>query len=138
MFRVFKLGRYVAALNTIALVFKKKKEQLISSMAVVIVLMVISSILIYFFEHEAQPEIFQNAFSGLWWSIATLTTVGYGDIYPVTMMGKILSSFIAILGIGIVAVPTGIISAGFCDDLENDDEKDIIEYCPHCGKKIRK
>lgn len=138
MFRVFKLGRYIAALNTIALVFKKKKEQLISSMAVVIVLMVISSILIYFFEHEAQPEIFQNAFSGLWWSIATLTTVGYGDIYPVTMMGKILSSFIAILGIGIVAVPTGIISAGFSDDLENDDEKDIVEYCPYCGKKIKK
>lgn len=111
-------------------------------MLVVFVLMLISSTLIYFFEHDAQPEVFQNAFSGLWWAIATLTTVGYGDIYPITAMGKLLSSFIAILGIGIVAVPTGIISAGFMQDLsknkESNHKDDDIKYCPYCGKKIKK
>ena len=89
----------------------------------------------------AQPDVFENVLSGLWWSVATFTTVGYGDIFPVTAMGKILSSIIAILGIGLVAVPTGIISAGFMEYREgekqalcnNEDEK---LFCPYCGKKI--
>ena len=93
----------------------------------------------YYCEHEVQPDKFENAFSGLWWAVATLTTVGYGDIYPITMLGKIISALLALLGIGLVAVPTGIISAGFSEELENNDTKeDEYQYCPHCGKKIKK
>lgn len=135
MLRILKLNRYISALNSIAVVLKNKKDQLISSISVVAVLILISSILMYYAEHDAQPEIFENAFSGLWWAIATLTTVGYGDIFPITALGKIISALIALLGIGLVAVPTGIISAGFSEEIENtrDDE---INYCPGCGKKL--
>lgn len=133
MLRVFKLNRYFNGLLVVAKVIKNKKEQLLSSMFVVILLMVISSILMFYFEHDAQPEVFENAFSGLWWAIATLTTVGYGDIYPITFMGKVLSTFIALLGIALVAVPTGILSAGFGSEL---DEEKAHNYCPHCGHKL--
>ena len=139
LFRLFKMGRYTTAFITIATVFRKKAHQLISSMIVVGLLMVITSLLMYNVEHEAQPEVFRNAFSGLWWAVATLTTVGYGDIYPVTSAGRVLSGVIALLGIGLVAVPTGIISAGFMEAVEKDDEDkktDEIHYCPNCGHKL--
>jgi voltage-gated potassium channel len=92
----------------------------------------------YGIENEAQPDVFENAFSGLWWAIATLTTVGYGDIYPVTAAGKVLGALIALLGIGLVAVPTGIISAGFTEDIsqEKDAAKEDGNFCPRCGKRI--
>ncbi len=137
LFRIFKINRYTTALSTIANVFKKKKSQLLSSMFVVILLMIIASVLMYNVEHEAQPETFSNAFSALWWAVATLTTVGYGDIYPITVLGKILSAVIALLGIALVAVPTGIISAGFMEDIERTSEENEKEYCPYCGKKIK-
>ena len=137
LFRLFKMGRYTTAFTTIANVFKKKAHQLISSMIVVGLLMVITSLLMYNVEHAAQPEVFRNAFSGLWWAVATLTTVGYGDIYPVTSAGRVLSGIIALLGIGLVAVPTGIISAGFMEAVEKEDEeKEEKQYCPHCGHKL--
>ena len=90
-------------------------------------------------ENAAQPDKFNNAFSALWWSVATFTTVGYGDIYPVTVIGKILSAIIAMLGIGLVAVPTGIISAGFMEQITHPDPDSNSEniYCPHCGKKLK-
>lgn len=139
IFRIFKLQRYTNALDSVINVFKKKKEQLLSSIFVVLILMLISSIFMYYCEHDVQPDKFDNAFSGLWWAIATLTTVGYGDIYPITIFGKILSAFLAILGIGLVAVPTGIISAGFSEELEEtkNASNEDINYCPHCGKKLK-
>lgn len=139
LLRIFKVNRYTTALSTIASVFKKKKSQLLSSVFVVLMLMIIASVLMYSIENEAQPEAFENVFSSLWWAVATLTTVGYGDVYPVTVLGKILSAIIALLGIGLVAVPSGIISAGFIEII--DENKDSIEdekpYCPYCGKKIK-
>lgn len=136
LLRLFKVNRYTHALSTIGAVFRQKASQLISSMLVVALLMIIASVLMYNVEHDVQPEVFDNALSGMWWAIATLTTVGYGDIYPITAAGKVLSSIIALLGIGLVAVPTGIITAGFSEQIEDskDDEK---SYCPYCGKKIR-
>lgn len=137
MIRIFKLNRYTTSLSVISNVLIRKKEQLISSVFVVFILMLISSILMYYFEHDAQPDVFENAFSGLWWAIATLTTVGYGDIYPITFLGKIISAVIALLGIGMVAVPTGIISAGFSEELEEQKNEDKnYRYCPHCGEKL--
>lgn len=136
LLRLFKVNHYTKALASIAEVFRKKANQLISSMLVVALLMVIASVLMYNVEHDVQPEVFDNALSGLWWAVATLTTVGYGDIYPITPLGKVLSAVIALLGIGLVAVPTGIITAGFSEQIEQskDDEKN---YCPYCGKKIK-
>lgn len=137
LFRLFKVSRYTNAFTTISTVFKRKSSQLISSVFVVALLMVISSILMYNAEHDVQPDKFENAFSGLWWAVATFTTVGYGDIYPITVAGKILSSFIALLGIGLVAVPTGIISAGFVEVVtESQEEKNKKQFCPYCGNKL--
>lgn len=138
LFRVFKLNRYTQALTAIGNVFKRKKNQLLSSIFIVFLMMIVAAVVMYNIENEAQPETFSNAFDALWWAVATLTTVGYGDIYPVTALGKILSGIIAILGIGIVAVPTGIISAGFIEQIDEDKkaDEDKKKYCPYCGHKI--
>lgn len=141
LLRVFKINRYTSALRDIAAVFRKKASQLISSMMVVSLLMIIASVMMYDAEHDAQPDKFDNALSGMWWAIATLTTVGYGDIVPVTVLGKIMSAVIALLGIGLVAVPTGIITAGFSEQLQqrvSEEEKDKKEFCPYCGHKLDK
>lgn len=141
LLRMFKMNRYTKALSSIADVFKRKASQLQSSVFVVFLLMLISSILMYQVEHSAQPGVFKNAFSGIWWAVATFTTVGYGDIYPVTAAGKVLSALIALLGIALVAVPTGIITAGFMEQIDDkDDSEEEVEdfkYCPHCGKRIK-
>lgn len=120
LLRLFKINRYTDALSSIANVFREKASQLLSSMFIVFMLMIISSVLMFNVENTAQPEKFSNAFSGLWWAVATLTTVGYGDIFPITFLGKVLSGIIAMLGIGLVAVPTGIISAGFIETTEKE------------------
>ncbi|MGN0489433.1 MAG: ion transporter [Ruminococcus sp.] len=139
LLRMFKINRYTSALKSIATVFKNKSSELLSSMLVLIILMIISSVLMFNIESAAQPEAFDNAFSAFWWAIATLTTVGYGDIYPITIAGRVLSSIIALLSVALVAVPTGIISAGFMELIDNnkDNDDDKKEYCPYCGKKIK-
>jgi voltage-gated potassium channel len=86
-----------------------------SSVFIILVLMLASSLAMYSIEHTAQPTVFKNAFSGLWWAVSTLLTVGYGDIYPVTFLGKAFGIVITFLGVGMVAIPTGIISAGFVE-----------------------
>ena len=89
-----------------------KKRELLGSIYFVAILMLLASLLMYSAEHDAQPDVFCNAFSGLWWAVATLTTVGYGDIYPVTVVGRFLGALIAFSGIAAVAIPTGIITTG--------------------------
>lgn len=115
IFRLFRINAYYDSLNVITEVLSGKKTQLLSSVFIILVLMLASSLCMYSVEHDAQPEVFSNAFSGIWWSASTLLTVGYGDIYPVTTMGKLLGTIIAFLGVGMVAIPTGIISAGFVE-----------------------
>ena len=115
IFRLFKINAQYDAFNVITSVIKEKKNQLISSMCMILILMTASSLCMYSLEHEAQPDQFKNAFSGIWWSVSTLLTVGYGDIYPVTVAGKIMAIIISFLGVGMVAIPTGIISAGFVE-----------------------
>ena len=152
LLRIFKLNRYSEALVSIGDVFKRKSREMCVSIFFVFILLTVASLLIYYAEHDAQPDKFSNAFSGLWWAVATLTTVGYGDIYPITVVGRILGAVIAIMGIGMVAIPTGILSAGFVEVLEKnnpeaaddkaeedkdkDEEKEKFTYCPHCGKKL--
>lgn len=113
--RLFKINAQYDAFNVITQVLYEKKNQLFSSITMILILMVASSLTMYGFEHDAQPEVFRNAFSGIWWSVSTLLTIGYGDIYPVTLMGKVFSMIISFLGVGMVAIPTGIISAGFVE-----------------------
>lgn len=140
LLRMFKINRYTSAIKTVGNVFKSKSSELLSSFLVVFILMIISSVLMYNIESKAQPEAFDNAFSSFWWAVATLTTVGYGDIYPITIVGKILSAVIALLGVALVAVPTGIIASGFTElyqkEHEEKKEKEEKHYCPYCGKKI--
>ncbi len=115
IFRLFKINAQYDAFNVITSVIKEKKNQLISSMCMILILMTASSLCMYSLEHEAQPDQFSNAFSGIWWSVSTLLTVGYGDIYPVTAAGRVMAIIISFLGVGMVAIPTGIISAGFVE-----------------------
>jgi voltage-gated potassium channel len=141
IFRIFKLKRYIGAIDVISDVFRKKKEDLLVTFVVAFFVMLVSSTIMYYAEHDAQPQSFSNIVASFWWAVATLTTVGYGDIYPITAVGKVISSVIAFIGIGLVALPTGIISAGFIDEMhlardkKEHEEKGTI-VCPHCGKKI--
>ena len=116
--RLFRINEYFDSLNVITEVLKSKKQQLLSSVMIILILMIASSLCMYSLENEAQPEVFSNAFSGIWWSASTLLTVGYGDIYPVTSIGKLIGIFISFLGVGMVAIPTGIISAGFVEQYQ--------------------
>ena len=113
--RLFRVNAYYDSINVIRDVILAKKQQLFSSIFIILVLMMGSSLCMYSLEHKAQPDVFENAFSGLWWATSTLLTVGYGDIYPVTTAGKAFCIVIAFLGVGMVAIPTGIISAGFVE-----------------------
>ncbi len=115
IFRLFKVNAYHDSLSVITEVIKGKRQQLISSVFIILVLMLASSLCMYSLENETQPEVFENAFSGIWWAASTLLTVGYGDIYPITTLGKVFGIFITFLGVGMVAIPTGIISAGFVE-----------------------
>lgn len=132
--KLFDVNRRFNALTIVLRVIKNKLPQLISIFYVIVTLMLTSSILMYNAEHIAQPEIFKNAFSGLWWTVSTIATVGYGDIYPITITGKILGIIITILGVTTVALPTAILTAGFIEEAKQVKNK--INYCPHCGKKL--
>ena len=115
IFHLFRINTSSDSFAVIVEVIFEKKNQIFSSVFIILVLMLASSLGIYSAEHEAQPEAFDNAFSGMWWSISALLTVGYGDIYPITTAGRIMGIIIALLGVGVVAIPTGIISAGFVE-----------------------
>ena len=133
LLRIFKLGRLSKSLQTITSVLKESKSELSITLFVAFILMILSSTLMYYVENEAQPDKFENIGQSLWWSVATLTTVGYGDIYPITGLGKVLSSVIALIGIGFVALPTGIISSAFIGRMQSEKEKRKKCKCPKCG-----
>lgn len=118
IFHLFRLNAQYDSFNVITTVLYEKRNQIISSVFIVMVLMLASSMCMYSVEHSAQPEVFDNAFSGIWWSVSTLLTVGYGDICPITPLGKFMAICIAYLGVGAVAIPTGIISAGFVEQYQ--------------------
>lgn len=125
IFRLFSLNTKYDAFNVITDVIKDKKNQIFSSVFMIIILMVAASLLMYSVEHDAQPDVFKNAFSGIWWATSTLLTIGYGDIYPVTFVGKALAIVISFLGVGMVAIPTGIISAGFVEQYTKVNKQTI-------------
>ncbi len=136
IFRLFRINAYYDSLYVITEVIAGKRQQLMSSVFIILILMLASSLCMYSLENKAQPDVFQNAFSGIWWSVSTLLTVGYGDIYPITFLGKVFGIFISFLGVGIVAIPTGIISAGFVEQYNRI--KQISEYAKESNVRFIK
>lgn len=131
--RILKIGRYNNSLSLIYTVIKEKKAEMAMTGFVALLILIIASFLMYYTEGESQPDKFPNILSCFWWAIATLTTVGYGDVYPITGLGKFLSGIIAVLGIGLVALPTGLVSAGFMEKIGKKNNG--CKTCPHCGKE---
>lgn len=135
--RLFKINRYTKSLKLIGDVFREKRTELGITVFVTFILLVIASTMMYYIEGRAQPEAFPNIVASFWWAVATLTTVGYGDVYPITGWGKFISGIIALIGIGMVALPTGILSSAFMDKIEQGKQADESEVCSTCGQVIQ-
>ncbi|WP_299111829.1 ion transporter [uncultured Winogradskyella sp.] len=125
LFRLFKLVRYNKAMRHFANAMILAKEQIILFMIITLMLIYFTAVGIYYFENEAQPDHFSSIFSSLWWSIVTLTTVGYGDVYPITVGGRIFTFFMLLIGLGVVAIPTGIISSSLTKAVEPNEEEEL-------------
>lgn len=151
-FRVFKITRYNDSMKLVADVIRDKRSEIGVIMGLIFIIMIIASFIMFYAEHKDNAEQFPNVLSCLWWAIVTMTTIGYGDVYPITTAGKVVGSIMALLGIGLVAMPTGIISAGFLEKIaekkkeekdkgkeepkENISENNQKHYCPYCGHKL--
>ncbi len=127
IFHLFRINAYYDSFNVITSVLYEKKNQIASSVFIILVIMLASSLCMYSVEHPVQPEAFKNAFSGIWWSLSTIFTVGYGDIYPITPLGRFMAVIITFLGVGVVAIPTGIISAGFVEQYSKMQREEDIQ-----------
>ncbi len=139
--RLLKLVRYSMALYLFLYVLKKKKPELVISFFIGMVAILVSSSLMYFVEHSAQPEKFSSIPQTMWWAVSTLTTIGYGDVYPITPLGKFLGAMVAFLGVGLFALPAAVLASGFNeygslkDHFESSEESPEV-HCIHCGQKI--
>jgi voltage-gated potassium channel len=133
LMRILKIGRYVPALRLIITVFRRKQAELLITVAFMMILMTVSASLVYTAEQQAQPETFLDIPTTMWWAIETLTTVGYGDMAPVTLPGRIFGAITAILGVALFAIPTGILASGFIEVVESQGTRG---KCPHCGKEL--
>lgn len=133
--RLFRLTAYMKSAKMVRNVFKSRANDLLLSLVLALLLIVISSCLIYFAEHPTQPAVFTSIPATFWWAIVTITTVGYGDMIPITLMGKILTALITLSGIAILALPAGIITAGFLEEIKKV-RKPKNHVCPHCGKPL--
>jgi voltage-gated potassium channel len=131
--RILKFGQYSKSMGLILHVLRNKRKDIAMSLFIVVVLLIISSSIMYYAEHTAQPEAFKSIPRAMWWGIATLLTIGYGDIYPVTVAGKICTGIISMLGISIVAIPPGIIVSGFIEELQHRKQH---LHCPNCGHDL--
>jgi len=130
--RVLKLARYSRGMGLIGTVVRQKKEELLIALGFFLILLVMTSSLVYFAEHDAQPKVFSSIPAAMWWAVVTMTTVGYGDIYPVTVLGRFLAGITALLGIAAFALPTSILGAGFLAELDRSKR----HKCPRCGAEL--
>lgn len=121
IFRILKLTKYNKAINRFERAFKIVKEEILLFFIITLVLIFITSAGIYFFENEAQPEVFKSIFHSAWWSIITLTTVGYGDVYPITLGGKIFTFFVLMIGVGLVTIPAGLVATALSKARESEE-----------------
>ncbi len=134
IFRILKIGRYSESMKVFVRVFRAKKEELLITLFTVFVMLVISSSVMYAVENEVQPEKFSSIPATMWWALITLTTVGYGDVFPVTIAGKILGGVLALLGVGLFALPAAILASAFSQEIRRSQPPGIA--CPHCGKMV--
>jgi voltage-gated potassium channel len=140
LFRLFKIARYVNTLKLMERVVREKRTELLITFVFTLLILLLSSSLMYYVEHNSHSEGFESIPETMWWGIATLTTVGYGDVTPITPLGKIFGGIIALIGIGLFALPAGILAGGFSDEIVK--ERKIREnlkhgtHCPTCGKKL--
>lgn len=134
--RLFRLTSYMKATKLIVNVFRSVYNQLLLSLVLAITLIIISSSLVYFPEHIAQPDVFTSIPATIWWSVVTLTTVGYGDMIPITIIGKVFTGVILLAGVAMFALPAGIITAGFLEEIRKQKKSGRQLICPHCHKPI--
>jgi len=127
--RVFKLGRYSMAMNVMAAVARQEARSIGAVLFVMMVILVLASSLIYLFEHRAQPHVFSDIPTSMWWAVVTLTTLGYGDMVPVTLMGRMLGGLTAILGVGMIALPAGVLASGFSEQMRirREEYREAVE-----------
>jgi len=147
LFRLLKLTRYSVALSLLGNTIRSRRAELVATGLLMFLVLIIASTLMFFAEHDAQPDKFPDIPTAMWWAVITLTTIGYGDVFPITAIGKVIGGFVAVVGIGFVALPTGIISVGFVEELRNFKEslkqkpnssspESFKCVCPHCGKEL--
>jgi voltage-gated potassium channel len=135
LLRIFRLASYMKATKVIVNVFKNRFQELLIAFIMTSGLIIIAACLMYFAEHNAQPEKFKSIPDTLYWSVTTLTTVGYGDMVPITGIGRLLTGIIAMAGVALFALPAGIITAGFLEEISKSRRSRHI-ICPHCGKPV--
>jgi voltage-gated potassium channel len=136
IFAFFKLFRYSGSFKIILAVIRRKKEELLITLMLCLILMFFGTIFIYIAEHEAQPSVFTNLFSSMWFTAINLFTIGYGDIVPITVLGKVISGIISFAGITLFLLPASVIVSGFLDEIE--ERKPYSEICPNCKETIQK
>ena len=136
LFRLFKISRYSHALQIIQNVVKETKEELLLSLSFIVFTLLIASSAMYYLEHAAQPTKFSSIPASLWWGVITMTTTGYGDMYPITTWGRIFGGLFSILGVALFALPTGILTSGFIEQIRQTKAKKRTK-CPQCGEWIQ-
>ena len=134
LFALFKMARYSQSLHLFKTVLRDTKEELFIVVAATMGLLIFAAGVIYFIENKAQPEAFSSIPAAMWWAVSTMTTVGYGDVYPITNLGKIFGGFISMLGLGTFGLPVGIIAYGFIEELQKQKTRPF--QCPHCGEGV--
>jgi voltage-gated potassium channel len=134
--RLFRFSRYFKALRVIQAVVRDKKEELILSFSFILFLLLIISSIVFYIENPAQPGVFKSIPDSLWWGVNAMTTVGYGDMHPITPLGKLFGGILAIAGVAFFALPTGILASGFAE-LVREEKAAKIVTCPHCEQKFR-
>ena len=133
--RAARMARYSVGLWALGQALAARKNELLAMVSVMGALLVMTSSLMYFVEGAAQPDQFSSIPAAMWWSVITITTVGYGDVAPVTPLGRLLSGVIALLAVGIIALPAGIMGSGFMEQV-NRPGHPAAQTCPHCGREI--
>jgi voltage-gated potassium channel len=133
LLRLVKLARYSQSIRSLKTVLRDKRPDLVIAMFANTLLLVVASSAMYFIEQDAQPDAFSSIPEAMWWGVATLTTVGYGDVAPITPLGQFVGAFVAVLGIGLFALPASILASGFIDAAGSQERR---EYCPNCGERV--
>ena len=156
MLRVFKFSRYSRGVHVMLVVLKARREELVAALGMLVTLLIVSATVVYFAERNDQPDKFSSIPTAMWWGIATLTTVGYGDLTPVTALGRIFGALVSVGGLLLVALPTGIVGAGFVEEFEKYGREargdraaegfdrgdgvvgspEASAHCPHCGEPL--